>query len=162
MDRILLCISGLLVIFIGTANATDCNHMTNAFRCVKFVKNYDADTITVDIPGVHPLIGDNISVRVSGIDAPEIKGHLPCEKEASRNAKKLVENVLLNAHRIDLENVQKDKYFRILADVMVDGKNLKDLLLKNRLAYQYEGGTKEKRNWCDVTSDRGIASKLPK
>lgn len=159
MDRIFL---SFMVLIIGTANAADCNHSATAFHCVKFVKNYDADTITVDIPGVHPLIGDNISVRVSGIDAPEIKGHLPCEKEASRNAKRLVENVLENAKRIDLVNVQKDKYFRILADVMIDGKNLKDLLLKNRLAYQYEGGTKEKRNWCDVTSDRGIASKLPK
>lgn len=156
MDRILLC---MLVLFMGTANATDCNHSATAFHCVKFIKNYDADTITVDIPGVHPLIGDNISVRVSGIDAPEIKGHLPCEKEASRNAKRLVENVLQNAKRIDLVHVEKDKYFRILADVMVDGVNLKDLLLKNRLAYQYDGGTKEKRNWCNLGGDRGIASK---
>jgi hypothetical protein len=28
------------------------------------IRNYDADTITFDIPNVHPLIGDKISVRV--------------------------------------------------------------------------------------------------
>ncbi len=144
----------LFIIHSALANET-CTHTKTEFRCVKFVKNYDADTITVDIPGVHPLIGDNISVRVMGIDAPEIKGHLPCEKEASRNAKRLVENILSNAKRIDLVNVEKDKYFRILADVKVDGKNLKDYLLKNQLAYAYYGGTKEKRNWCT----RGVASK---
>lgn len=148
-----------LIIAISLLNfaaaAETCAHTKTEFHCVKFVKNYDADTITVDIPGVHPLIGDNISVRVMGIDAPEIKGHLPCEKEASRNAKRLVENILSNAKRIDLVNVEKDKYFRILADVKVDGRSLKDILLKNELAYAYYGGKKEKRNWCT----RGVASK---
>lgn len=142
-------------LLVTLATAGECQHTASAFHCVKFIKNYDADTITVDIPGVHPLIGDNISVRVSGIDAPEIKGSQPCEKEASRNAKRLVENVLKNARRIDLVNVQKDKYFRILADVLVDGRDLKQVLLKNNLAYQYNGGTKEARSWCV----RGVASK---
>lgn len=152
--KIVYFLSLLLISF--TINAVEnCTHTKTEFRCVKFVKNYDADTITVDIPGVHPLIGDNISVRVFGIDAPEIKGDLPCEKEASRNAKRLVENILSNAKRIDLINIEKDKYFRILADVRVDGKSLKDILLKNELAYSYYGGTKEKRNWCT----RGVASK---
>lgn len=132
-----------------TASSNEnCLHEKNAFRCVKYVKNYDADTITVDIPNVHPLIGHHISVRVRHIDTPEIKGKLPCEKDVARTAKRLIENQLKNAKRIDLENVDKDKYFRILADVIIDGKPLKDLLLKNNLAYQYEGGTKQKIDWC--------------
>lgn len=133
----------------------ECHHTSNEFQCVKFVKNYDADTITVNIPGVHPLIGEKISVRVSGVDAPEVKGKQPCEKEASRMARNLVENILKNAKRIDLTNVEKDKYFRILADVKVDGRDLKEILLKNDLAYEYDGGTKKQKNWCN----RGIASK---
>jgi micrococcal nuclease len=153
MNKFLL----FLVLSFSFSNlfAQSCEHSKSTFSCVKYVKNYDADTITVDIPGVHPIIGDNISVRVSGIDAPEIRGHGPCEKEASRNAKRLVENLLKKAKRIDLLNVDKDKYFRLLADVKVDGVDLKSLLLKNNLAYQYAGGTKEKRNWCG----RGVASK---
>lgn len=125
-----------------------CGHDKNAFRCVKYIKNYDADTITFDIPNVHPLIGHHISVRVRHIDTPEIKGKQPCEKDAARTAKRLIENQLKNAKRIDLENVDKDKYFRILADVIIDGKPLKELLLQNNLAYQYEGGTKQKIDWC--------------
>ncbi len=148
--------TSLVILFIGVAQAQDCHHTATTFACVSFIKNYDADTITVNIPNIHPLIGNKTSVRVAGIDAPEIKGVLPCEKEASRNAKRLVENELKKARRIDLINVKKDKYFRILADVIVDGRNLKEVLLKNRLAYQYNGGTKEKRNWCNL--DRGIAS----
>lgn len=125
-----------------------CQHDKSSFRCVEFVKNYDADTITVNIPDVPPLLGDKISVRVRHIDAPEIKGAQPCEKEAARTAKKLTENQLKNAKRIDLENVGRDKYFRILADVRVDGKDLAQLLIKNSLAYQYDGGTKTAVNWC--------------
>lgn len=128
--------------------ADTCAHDKTAFRCVKYIRNYDADTITFDIPNVHPIIGDKISVRVRHIDTPEIKGKLPCEKEAARSAKRLIENRLKNAKRIDLENVDKDKYFRLLADVIVDGKPIKDILLKNNLAYAYEGKTKQKINWC--------------
>lgn len=129
--------------------ATDCAHDAKAFRCVKYVHSYDADTVTFDISNVHLLIGKNISVRVRHVDTPEIKGKLPCEKEAARTAKRLIENILKNAKRIDLENADKDKYFRILADVIVDGKTLKEILLKNNLAYSYEGKAKQKLNWCN-------------
>jgi endonuclease YncB( thermonuclease family) len=112
------------------------------------VKNYDADTITVDIPGTHPLIGKNVSVRVAHVDTPEIKTEDLCEKAAGRAAQRLIENILKNAKRIDLVNVERDKYFRILADVEVDGRSLKDILFKNELAYAYEGGTKQHPNWC--------------
>lgn len=141
-------IFSVLLISAKILAADICRHDATVFRCVKYIKNYDADTITVDIPNVHPLIGHHISVRVRHIDTPEIKGKFPCEKDAARIAKRLIENQLKNAKRIDLENVDKDKYFRILADVIIDGKPLKDILLKNNLAYQYEGGTKQKINWC--------------
>lgn len=131
------------------AHAQTCDHDDHNFRCVEYVKNYDSDTITVDIKNVPALIGKKISVRVKGIDSPEVKGKLPCEKEAARTAKKLVESLLKKAKRIDLEEVDRDKYFRILAKVKVDGQDLSQILLKNNLAYNYNGGTKEKLNWCN-------------
>ncbi|MBK7845105.1 MAG: thermonuclease family protein [Bdellovibrionales bacterium] len=142
----------LLMVSLGIScpiwASDNCNHDAKTFRCVKYIRNYDADTITFDIPNVHPLIGKNISIRVRHVDTPEMKGKLPCEKDAARTAKRLIENLLKNAKRIDLENADKDKYFRILADVVVDGKSIKDTLLKNNLAYTYEGKTKQKLNWC--------------
>jgi endonuclease YncB( thermonuclease family) len=129
-----------------------CQHDRTTFRCVKYLKNYDADTITVHIHDVHPLLGDKISVRVLGVDTPEVKGHLPCEKEAARAAKRLVESLLKQAKRIDLNEAARDKYFRILADVNIDGKSLSAILLKNGLGYPYQGKTKEKINWCKFGS----------
>ncbi|MCT4640813.1 MAG: thermonuclease family protein [Bacteriovoracaceae bacterium] len=125
-----------------------CVHNKNTFRCVKYVDNYDADTITVNIPKVHDFIGKNVSVRVNGVDTPEVATLDSCEKAKGRTAKKLVKNLLKNAKRIDLLNIQRGKYFRIVADVIIDGKSLKDYLLKNKLAYEYYGGTKEEIDWC--------------
>lgn len=141
----------LLTFFLlsPASNAEEnCNHDETAFRCVKYVKNYDADTVTVEIQNVHPLLGKNISVRIAHVDTPEIKTHNACEKQAGRAAQRLVEKLLRSAKRIDLENVRRDKYFRILAEVKIDGKYLKDFLFKNNLAYSYEGGTKQKLDWC--------------
>ena len=44
-----------------------------------YLRNYDGDTITFNLPSLHPIIGEKISIRVNGIDTPEIKGK--CEKE---------------------------------------------------------------------------------
>lgn len=117
---------------------------------MKVLKNYDGDTLTVNIPDVPALIGKNISVRVLGIDTPEIKTKDRCEKEAGRIARNLVASTLKNAQNVELHNIQRDKYFRILADVMVDGRSLKEILLKNNLAYSYDGGTKKHPDWCKV------------
>ncbi len=143
-----------LSLFFQTIDANDCVHDALAFRCVKYIKNYDGDTVTFDIPQTHPLFGQKISVRVRSIDTPEINGKNPCEKEASRTARKLVNNLLKNAKRIDLLNPGRDKYFRILADVQYDGKDLKEIIKKNNLAYNYEGKKKQKIDWCQKIKDR--------
>ncbi|MCB0377828.1 MAG: thermonuclease family protein [Bdellovibrionales bacterium] len=140
-----------LVIFPFLALAKDgsnCDHSKTEFHCVKYLKNYDGDTITFNIPNVHPLLGHKISVRVNGVDTAETKTKNPCEKAAGRTARKYVANLLKHAKRVDLLNVQRGKYFRILADVIIDGRNLKDLLLDQRLAYSYQGATKPKIDWC--------------
>ena len=139
-----------LITLPGFAQAIEnCAHDDHTFRCVKVLKNYDGDTLTVDIPGVPALIGKKISVRIAGIDAPEIRTKNKCEKEAGRIAKNLIANSLKRAKHVELHNIQRDKYFRILADVRADGVSMKDVLIKNKLAYNYEGGTKKKMDWCE-------------
>lgn len=138
----------------------ECLHTAKSFQCVKYVKNYDADTVTFNIPNIHPLIGEMVNIRVRGVDTPEIKTKNQCEKEKARHAKKLVENLFKNAKRIDLQNIERGKYFRIVADVILDGKSLSHYLLKNGLAVSYNGGTKQNIDWCKSTRD--IASQNTK
>ncbi|MBF0629351.1 MAG: thermonuclease family protein [Magnetococcales bacterium] len=109
--------------------------------------NYDGDTIRFDIPGVHPLLGENIPVRVRGVDAPEIRAHCPKEKEQSLRAKAMVRERLSKATRITLMEVGRDKYFRIVARVVADGVDVGEMLIGAGLAVPYDGGRKT-GEWC--------------
>ncbi len=127
---------------------SSCGATNSSLPCVRFLRNYDGDTFTVNISYVHPLLGDQITVRVNGIDAPEIGADKACERQAAFKAQQEVEKILASARRIDLKNVQRDKYFRVLAEVRVDGKSLSEHMLQARLAVPYDGGHKEDTNWC--------------
>ena len=115
---------------------------------VWFVDNYDGDTIKVNIPGVHPLLGANITVRVYGVDAPEIRTKNKCEKQKAIEAKELVKSILVKAKHITLKEVQRGKYFRILAKVYADDVDISQQLIEHKLAYPYYGDTKRKVDWC--------------
>ena len=136
----------------------NCEHTDTAFYCVTYVKNYDADTITFNIKGLHPIIGNKISIRVNGIDTPEMRGGSDCEKKRSIESKLMVQKMMKEAKQIDLLNISKGKYFRIVADVMVDGNvSVAKMLMDTGYAYPYDGGTKLKIDWC-----RPLAEQIPK
>lgn len=138
----------VLIFSVSSFAADNCQHDEKTFRCVEYVKNYDGDTVTFNIKDVHPLIGKNISVRVLGVDTPEIKGKTFCEKQQAKVVKTFVERTLLKAKTIEITEVQKDKYFRLLGDVKADGKSLKEMLINEGYAYPYFGDTKQKIDWC--------------
>jgi len=112
----------------------------------RVIKVYDGDTITIasKLPyKLSPLY--KFSVRLNGIDTPEMKGKdvTDDEKKAANEVKEFISNLLLNKH-IRLENVQSEKYGRILADVYINNIHVNELLLKERYAVIYDGGTKKK------------------
>ncbi len=123
----------------------NCNSAINFIPPIsqgRVIKCYDGDTITIatylPIPE-SPLY--KFSVRLSGIDCPEIRGKTESEKTCAKIAKKFIEDKLLG-NIVKLKNVSLEKYGRILADVVYNGVNLGDLLVENRLAVRYDGGTK--------------------
>jgi len=108
----------------------------------EIVDVYDGDTFKVMIKGYPAIIGDSISVRIAGIDTPEINGDDAYEKELAKKAQLFAERKLRSAKVVRLKNMRRDKYFRILADVFVDNINLGKELLRVGLAHEYYGGTK--------------------
>ena len=112
----------------------------------KVISVYDGDTFRVNIDSLPPLIGKNIPVRLEGVDTPEINGKCQYEKDLALEARDFVRSKLLNATEIKLNDLQRGKYFRIVAKVYIDGVSLEEELLQNGLAYQYNGG--KKSNWC--------------
>ena len=82
------------------------------------------------LPGLHPIIGEKISIRVNGIDTPEIRGKCEKEKYDVQQARDMVADILKDAEQIVLRNTERGKYFRIVADVYVDGESLGDMLIE--------------------------------
>jgi micrococcal nuclease len=113
-----------------------------------YLRNYDGDTITFNLPGLHPIIGKKISIRVNGIDTPEIRGECEKEKYDAKQAKEMVADILKDAEQIVLRNMERGKYFRIAANVIVDGENLSDMLIEAGMAIKYDG-RKKTHKWCE-------------
>ena len=113
-----------------------------------YLQNYDGDTITFNLPGLHPILGEKIFVRVNGIDTPEIKGKCEKEKYDAQQARDMVADILKDAEKIDLKNMKRGKYFRIVADVYVGGENIADMLIEAGVAVKYDAGKKIK-DWCE-------------
>ena len=88
-----------------------------------------------------------MSIRANGFDAPEIKGKCESEKTAARKAKQLTVKTLRNAKVIELKNMRRGKYFRIIADVYADGVSLTKTHLTAGTARPYYGG--KRKGWCD-------------
>ena len=100
------------------------------------------------LSGLHPIIGEKINIRVNGIDTPEIRGKCDKEKYDAQQAKEMVADIFKDAERVDLKNMERGKYFRIAADVIVDGESLADMLVEAGMAVKYNGGKKIK-DWCE-------------
>ena len=99
---------------------------------------YDGDTFRANIIGVHSLIGENVPVRLAGVDTPEIRGKCQFEKDLAVEAREFSKNKLFNANYIELRNVKRGKYFRIVAEVYIDGINLSTLLIQKKISLQIQ------------------------
>lgn len=113
----------------------------------KVIKVYDGDTITIAAKLHEDYPVNRFSVRLNGIDAPELKSKNENEKNhavISRDA--LKEKIL--GRIVRLENVKTEKYGRLLADVYLHDMNICEWLLLENYAVAYDGGTKSKpKEW---------------
>lgn len=114
----------------------------STFFSVQVVRVHDGDTFFVNIPRMPMVFGQEIPVRIAGIDAAEINSKRPCEKEAARKARFHLE-ALLMAGPVDL-HCERDKYFRLLCRVIVDQTfDVADSLIFMGLARPYAGGKRK-------------------
>lgn len=133
----------LFFIFPISVLAEDYGNISNAV----FHSCYDGDTCRFDLPGLHPIIGRSIAVRLNGIDTPEIRGRCKREKELAIKAKNRLNEILKNSKKIELRNIARGKYFRIVAEIWADGVNVNEVLINEGLGVRYLGG-KKILSWC--------------
>ncbi len=104
------------------------------------VKVYDGDTLTV--VAKLTLSGSpyyKFSVRLNGIDTPEMRGS---NKDAAIAARDALSSLTLHK-TIRMENIKTEKYGRLLADIYVDDIHVNAWLLQSGYAKPYFGGKKE-------------------
>lgn len=105
---------------------------------------YDGDTFRANLQGYPPIVGERIGIRINGIDTPEMRDNRTAIKALARKAKQYTVQRLREGRQIVLRNMKRGKYFRIVADVYVDGSNLGQELVSAGLAKPYDGGSKPK------------------
>lgn len=138
LDKMIL----LTVTCIAFSGYIEAKHTYGNLVVESVCRVHDGDTFIVNIADVHPIIGKEISVRIDGIDTPEMTDSRPCIKELAVKARDYVTQRLHNAKVIELVNLQRDKYFRLLARVYVDGEDLAEELIQVGLAQPYDGHAK--------------------
>ena len=107
------------------------------------IKVYDGDTIT--IASTLPYKNSEMyrfSIRLSGIDAAEIKSKNEDEQIVAREARDCLSNLILHKY-VSIKNLNIEKYGRILADVYFKDIHINKWMLSQRFAVDYDGGTKK-------------------
>lgn len=129
-----------------TANSTK-TVLDRTLSVQAVTKVYDGDTFTVDLANCNePILCRDIPIRMAGIDAPEI--HAKCTAEAAMAdlARTYLKRRLNSSDPVELRNVVRDKYFRLRAEVWIDGHEVGKQMLQEGLVRDYYGGARMK--WC--------------
>lgn len=111
------------------------------FNKVSLASVYDGDTFKVYLACRYSIFCKAMPVRVRGVDCPEMRGGTEETKVAAKAAKAFTKK-FLKSGKILLRNCGRDKYFRLLCDVKVNGNDLGTALIEAGHAVAYDGGTK--------------------
>jgi endonuclease YncB( thermonuclease family) len=113
----LLILAGFLALLPITANAAEIQLREFRDRVC-----YDGDTCYIDVPFLPDSLR-KMSIRILGIDTPEIRGKCDKEKELALEAREFANKAFREANEIDYQDLAWDKYGgRLLTNVYLDGK----------------------------------------
>jgi len=108
---------------------------------------YDGDTFYSDLCAL-PVPLNKVSVRIAGIDTPEIRTTCLSEKAAGLAAKAKLEELFAGQNVVVVKNVEWDKYGgRVGGNVFLEnGTDVAAKMIESGLARPYNGGARE--SWC--------------
>lgn len=101
----------------------------------------------IDGDTLHETTAD-VRYRIANIDTPEAgpRAHCPAERDAARRATQTVRTLLRAAQQVETRPVGRtDRYGRTVAFVLVDGRDLGQLLITQGLARPWRG---RREPWC--------------
>jgi endonuclease YncB( thermonuclease family) len=111
----------------------------------------DGDTFSAGVM-IEKDIRISVRVRLINVDTPEINGECESEIKLARRARDRAAELMPVGSIVDLSQIKDDKYLgRIDARVKTkDGKDVGEVLIKEKLGRKYSGG--RRRSWCAADS----------
>lgn len=144
MKKILLII--FLISFSAIANKKEEKAVVHDYPIVRII---DGDTVAFRANFLPDPLKKELSLRVYGVDTPEKGFRAKCETEGKLGAEatKFTFNLLKNATKTQIVLMDWDKFGgRVLGDVLIDGKSLREMLIEKGYARPYFGEAKQ--SWC--------------
>ena len=124
MKRTLLLLFGILLLTGCVTHPQTQDKLYPDVKVSRLLRVIDGDTFACDIDEHSAIAGKNISIRLRGINTPELRSRNPEERKSANLEKQRLSDLLNSARIIELRNIDRDKYFRIDADVYIDGEPL--------------------------------------
>ena len=135
--------------------------MAYGYMLLPIVEIIDGDTIKTDMSKRIPDPLGDVSIRIAGIDTPEMPaksyhetgklGRAKCVKEAelALKAKEFVEMMALGFPKMKVEDFDWGTWGgRIVGDVKIGGVDVAQALINEGLAVPYDGKSKSEHDWC--------------
>lgn len=113
---------------------------------------YDGDTFYINLKGLPSVLGEDLPIRVKDMDTPELRSSCsdPAvkakEKIYAAQARDYLITLFEKANIIKIHNVERDSFFRLLADVEVDVVDLKQYMIEKGYAHEAIDG--KRQGWC--------------
>ena len=113
------------------------------------VKVNDGDTVVIAAPFLPAPLKPQLAVRIFGVDTPEKGFRAKCESENQRGlaATEFTKKLVGASQKRQVILYDWDKFGgRVLGDIILDGKSLRQQLIANGFAREYFGEAKQ--SWC--------------
>ena len=122
-------------------------------------------SFSCDVTGWPAIIGEDIPVNIAGLTSPDIvaKGAAP-NKYFQAKLRERLQAILVpkgKLAKIELKDIKRAETFGLVADVMIDGKSIAEMLIAEGLAAKLPEGGEVSVN-SSVSAQALVASKTSK
>lgn len=117
---------------------------------VAITRVIDGDTVAFHAPFLPDPLKKELSLRVYGVDTPEkgFRAKCPSEDKRGQAATNFTKALVAESKSKQIALMDWDKYGgRVLGDIILDGKSLRQQLIINGYAREYYG--EAKTSWCN-------------
>jgi len=116
----------------------------------QIIRVTDGDTVVIAAPYLPAPLKQQLAVRIFGVDTPEkgFRGQCESEKQRGEQASTFTKDKIKAAKKHQVVLYSWDKFGgRVLGDLLLDGRSLRNMLIENGFAKEYYGSAKT--SWCN-------------